>query len=201
MRFRSDNLPEMEAALSSKQSSEFTMIQGGSLSVTLEDKHGRRALSGLRVFATGPQQRTTTLLSDTFGKVLFGSLFPGAWTVSVDSSDFTPIEKSYEVSPAQVSQHTLELERGASLSGVLYDANGDRAANAKVWLGKIETKSDTNGVFHLARVPTGEKRLRAKLGSREASLPLELFAGDELVTLEMSLSEEGSTVDTAEDEQ
>ncbi len=204
VRFRSDRLPEMEVALSSKQSSEFTMIQGGSLSVSLEDKHGRRALPGLRVLATGPEQRTTTLLSDSFGKVLFGSLLPGTWTVSVDSSDFTPIEKRYEVSPAQVGQHTLALERGASLTGILYDANGDRAANAKIWLGKIETKSDANGVFHLTRVPIGKKRLRAKLGTREASLPLELFAGDELVTLEMSLGEEDSTVgtaDTAEDEQ
>lgn len=83
--------------------------------------------------------------------------------------------------------HIVRLHRGAKLKGIVRDAAGDRVAGARVWLGRTETTSDHDGVFLLDRVRTGDVVLRAKKADETAALPLGLFAGDELVTLELSL--------------
>lgn len=187
LRFRADKLPELEGKASTQSPSEFTMKEGASLQVILEDKQTHSALSGVRVLAKGPEKRSTTLLSDTLGRVQFEALLPGDWSISVDSPEFTPIAHTLKVSAGPLATHTLSLERGAMLSGVIYTPSGDRAVNAKIWFGSIQTKSDRNGVFRLDRVKTGRIQLRAKLGQLVGVLPLELFPGDELVTLEVTL--------------
>ena len=81
----------------------------------------------------------------------------------------------------------MRLQRGASLRGVVRDRYGDRVEGARVWVGRTETTSDSDGVFRLNRVPTGDIVLRAKRGDETSASPLGLFAGDEFVTLELTI--------------
>ena len=89
--------------------------------------------------------------------------------------------------PAQITAPDLrlELERGATVTGVVRDRAGDRVAGVALTLAadadaEARATTDSLGEFRLRDVPTGAVTLRATKGGLRAQLELELRPGDEL---------------------
>ncbi len=206
IQIRSEKYPDFEVSLKSDGSPEFVLRQGGSMRLVFRDSHSGGPIAGTRITAKSPDDRSTTAVTDALGKVEFSALTPGNWTLTVDSEAFVFFERKQKVraSTAIAKEVEYSLQRGAILAGVVLDHAGDRASGAQVWVGKTKTKSDSTGRFRLVRVPVGKVSLHAKVGPSSTSQALELFAGDEQVTLELTLpataTEDTAAEDTAAEE-
>ncbi len=191
LRIRSGRFPELDVSADTLEESEFILHQGGGLAFVIRDDHSDQSLAGLRISLRGPEGVRTSGISDSQGKVVLTGLSPGAWLVQVNSPEHTLLAGTFAVVADESSPevHELRLRRGAKLKGILWDHLGERASGARVWLGDVKTTTDGDGVFQLDQVNTGDVVLRARWGDEEGALPLGLFAGDELVTLELTLEQ------------
>ncbi len=163
---------------------EVALEPGGRILVRLQDAHTNVALGGVRVDALGPAQGRTSVVSDANGNAKLKQLRPGAWSVRVDGEGYVKAKRDVVVQANIESPLTIELARGATLAGVLRDADGERVAGARVWVGGVSARTDQDGRFRLTDVPTGQVTLHAEKDESVGSLELELSPGDELVTLE-----------------
>tara|TARA_R110002096_G_scaffold361075_3_gene554132 strand:- start:22286 stop:24871 length:2586 start_codon:yes stop_codon:yes gene_type:complete len=189
LRVRAKNFPEIETSVPTGAEKDLILQQGGALALDVRDGHNNQPQPGLRVQLQGPKGLSTTALSDHQGHVELTGLVPGTWTASIDSIEHTLFQQAFDVAASEATPEPREvrLQRGASLRGVVRDRYGDRVEGARVWVGRTETTSDSDGVFRLNRVPTGDVVLRAKRGDETSASPLGLFAGDEFVTLELTI--------------
>jgi murein DD-endopeptidase MepM/ murein hydrolase activator NlpD len=185
----STEYPTVTRKLRTEGSDEIRLEQGGAIALLLSDAHSRRALSGVRVEAFGPEGKRSSLVTDAEGKALFPALRVGSWKFRVRASGFVQLQRELVVRASEGSPavEEIELYRGASLAGILRDANGDRAAGARVWVGNSSTTTDQDGRFRLDEVKTGEVFLEAEGGDAQGEQALTLAPGDELVTLDLRL--------------
>ena len=100
-------------------------------------------------------------------------------------------EDSFEIDAPRgagaVLDHRVELGRGATLAGVVRDRSGHPVAGARVAAGLVSAMTDQDGNFRLADVPTGRVVVNAERAGLAGRIELGLSAGDELVTLQISL--------------
>jgi len=189
LRIRAANLPELEVEMRTGKDSEFILQPGATIDISVRDDQNEQSLAGVRVSLKGPEGRTTTALTDPLGSLQLKGLVPGSWVATIDSPEYSHHRKRLVIAANDepTEAHILRLRRGARLKGIIRDADGERVAGARVWLGQSEAVSDHDGVFQLDRVAPGAVTLQATHGEESWAMPLQLDPGDELVTLELDL--------------
>lgn len=184
--------PTASQKINTEGAHELRLEQGGGVRLRLRDAHNREALAGVRAMAFGPKGSRTSVVTDRDGEALLPALRVGSWSLRVQAQGYVRQEREIMVragagSEAPAVEQVMELSRGASLAGILRDANGDRVAGARVWVGGSSTTTDQDGRFQLSDVSTGEVVLSADRDEELGELELNLAAGDELVTLDLRL--------------
>ncbi len=172
---------------------EMELPLGGGLAAIVRDAHNREPLVGVHVSARGPGRATAEAVTDEHGAFELAPLAAGKWSLSFELAGHVPGTGNVTIvagdRPGEVTLHDqlFELERGATVAGVVRDGNGDRVRGAEVKVGSATGTSDELGRFRLVDVPTGNVVLEAKKGDARGRQKLELSPGDELVTLELTI--------------
>lgn len=182
--------PPLRATLSTDRWAQLRLAQGGAVRIDLRDAHTGAPLADVRVDADGPDDHAARPTTGGDGVAVARGLVAGRWTVRARVPGYVAGERTVEVRPGRTPiELRLELARGATLAGVVRDADGRRAAGAVVSVGEATTRADADGEFRLADVPTGAVELVAERDGARAAVPLELRPGDEIVTLKVDLPE------------
>lgn len=172
---------------------EMELPLGGGLAATVRDAHNREPLVGVHVTAHGPGGAAAEAVTDEHGAFELAPLAAGKWTLALALAGHVPGTGKVTIAagdhPGEVTlrDQLFELERGATVAGVVRDGNGDRVRGAAVKVGSATGTSDELGRFRLVDAPTGDVVLEAKKGDAKGSQKLELAPGDELVTLELTI--------------
>ena len=190
----SSDFPTTTADVTTEDIGKVVMPQGGGLAVYVRDAHSHAPLSEVRIVATGPGGAQTSVATSTAGLCELVPLAAGPWTLRADVDGYVAFSQVIEVvagSGARVitDKPTIELARGATLGGVVYDHTGERVAGAIVRVGITSTTTDQVGAFRLRDVPTGSVSVIAEADAHSGETALDLAPGDELVTLELQLAE------------
>ena len=170
---------------------------GGGVELLVFDHHTGDARPGLPVIATGPAGARKETVTDPAGRVRLVPLAPGRWRLAVQTPGYLARRLDVDVvagdRPGQITAPDLrlELERGATLAGIVRDLPGNRVGGATVAIKRgddtVSTVTDADGEFRLRDVPTGDVTLTATKGDRTGAMTLELRAGDERLTLEVGM--------------
>ena len=156
------------------------------LQLSIRDRHTRGPLSGVRVAAKGPAGASASAVSDRDGAITLPGLAVGRWKVRATRAGYAAVTRTVGLDGPRDAV-AMELSRGASLSGVVRDRDGQRVAGVRIECGSAKAESDRDGRFRLADAPTGAIEIRAHHRDESGQLRLELAPGDELVTLEITL--------------
>ena len=185
--------PKAQASVGTSRPADVTVAFGGGVDVTVRDRHTRNVLAGARVDAVGPTKLRADSLTRTDGAATLGRLAAGAWKVTASAGGYVNETRDVEV-PAgtrpgaiTVRNVIIELERGATLAGVIRNDDGQRVGGAIVSAGGQTGRTDENGAFRLVDVRSGDVTLTGKKGDREGELDVTVRPGDELVTLELTI--------------
>ncbi len=172
---------------------ELQLPLGGGLAATVRDAHSREPLAGVHLTAHGPHGASAEAITDEQGAFELMPLAAGRWSLALSLAGHVPGSEKVTIAagdhPGEVTlrDQIFELERGATLAGVVRDGNGDRVRGAELTAGSATGSSDELGRFRLVDVPTGTVTLEAKKGDAKGSQRLELSPGDEQVTLELTI--------------
>ena len=182
--------PRLRATLETDRHAELRLAQGAALEIALRDAHTAAPLAGIRVDADGPGDRITTAVTDAQGLATLSGLAPGTWTLSARAGGYVAARQRVELAPSRVPREiAFELARGATLAGVVRDRYGRRVAAATVTAGGVTTRTDGDGEFRLADVPTGAVEVIAESGAARGAITLELAPGDEHLSLKIDVVE------------
>jgi protocatechuate 3,4-dioxygenase beta subunit len=181
--------PKKRATLGTGTFTKLTLADGGELRLRLRDRQTGQPLANVTVAARGPGDQARTLRTGPDGTVTAGPLATGRWQLRARTAGYVALEQSVAVVTGTPDEHTVELERGATVAGTVRDHNGQRVAGARVSIGRVSARSDQDGNFRLTDAPTGAIGVRAEKDGRTGTLPLELAPGDEFVTLQVDLPE------------
>ncbi|MCL4224872.1 MAG: carboxypeptidase regulatory-like domain-containing protein [Myxococcales bacterium] len=170
---------------------------GGGLELLVMDHHTGQPVRGVTLVASGPGGVKRELDTGAGGRAQAVPLEVGTWSVAAAVPGYVRKTLTVEVPagdrPGQITARDLrlELERGAVVAGVLRDRAGDRVSAAQVTVRRgdqeVTTRSDALGEFRLRDVPTGHVELVAEKGGARARVTLELRAGDERLSLDVTL--------------
>lgn len=178
----------LRATIETDRYADLRLELGGKLHAVVANAHDGALLANLRVEARGPNNASVTRTTDARGVVDLDGLAPGAWTLAIRVRGYAPLEHAVTVRASRVPVDvTLDLAKGAMLSGVVRDRRGARVAGAKVTFGTASTTTDADGNFTLVDVPVGAGSLEATTVDDAGSLPLTLRAGDERMSLSVEL--------------
>jgi len=186
----SPEYPAVRASLRTDTFKELRVAQGGSLRIDLRDAHTGAPIAGVRVDATGPDERALHPTTGPDGIAPARGLAAGRWHLRARVPGYVVAERDVEVEPGRVPREVrLELQRGATLAGVVRDRYGRRVAGATVTAGAASTHTNEDGEFRLIDVPTGAVELVAEHDAARATQSLDLAPGDEVVTLKIDLED------------
>jgi hypothetical protein len=190
----SKSYPTATADVSTTDIGKVAMPPGGGLAVYVRDAHSRSPLAEVRIVATGPGGAKTTVATGKDGLCELVPLAAGKWTLRAHVDGYVAFSQVVDVpagsgARAITGEPTIELARGATIGGVVYDGDGERVAGAKIRVGAATTTTDQDGYFRLRDTPTGAVSVVAEADDRRGELALDLAPGDELVTLDVQLSE------------
>jgi hypothetical protein len=183
--------PATTVEVSTETPARIRLALGGGISGVVRDTYTGVAIAGAAVEAEGPTG-SEQIASSSHGVVRLFPLAAGTWQVRVRRAGYAPFESKVVVPRAErageltVTDYRFELERGAALAGVVRDESG-LVSGAAVRVRSVTTRTDAKGRFRLEDVPTGAVQLEANKGKEKGSIPLDLAAGDEFVTLEISI--------------
>ncbi len=195
LRITSPDYPPVVARVTTAELAALSAKPGGGVRLLVRDAHTRAVMPGVGVKASGPGGVRREANADSDGRVELVPIATGKWRIEVRVPGYVRARKPLEVPAGHgpraitVDQVVVELERGATLAGVIRDANGDRVAGAKVDTGGVTATTDQHGSFRLVDVPTGKVTIAAGRGKDSGELELELAPGDEFLTLEIMFSE------------
>ncbi|MBL8623658.1 MAG: carboxypeptidase regulatory-like domain-containing protein [Myxococcales bacterium] len=198
LRVEHPDYPGERATVTTGDAARVVLRWGGGLELVVFDHHTGANLPGLPVLATGPGKARRELSTDAAGRVRLTPIVPGAWTLAVRTPGYVARALAVTVPPgdrpAQITAPDLrlELERGATVTGVVRDRAGDRVAGVALTLAadadaEARATTDSLGEFRLRDVPTGTVTLRATKGGLRAQLELELRPGDERGGVDLTL--------------
>lgn len=190
----SKDFPTATAEVTTGDGGKVSMPPGGGLSIYVRDVHSRAPLAEVRIVATGPGGARTTVTTSADGLCELVPLAAGTWTLSADVAGYVAFRRTVTVvagtgARAITGEPTIELARGATVGGVVYDSAGERVAGATVKVGSASTTTDQDGYFRLRDAPTGSIEIVAEADDHRGQLSLELAPGDELVTLDVQLGD------------
>jgi murein DD-endopeptidase MepM/ murein hydrolase activator NlpD len=182
--------PVTRMTLQTEKWTEVRLERGGSVRCELRDALSAAPLSGIRVEATGPGNRTASFVTDARGVADLRALTIGDWTVTARAKGYTDAKQVVTVRPTSVPHDLrLDLSRGVTLAGVVRDRYGRRVAGARVWTDGVTTQTDADGNFRLADAPAGTHWLEAELEGSRGAVQLQLVPGDERLTLSIELTQ------------
>jgi hypothetical protein len=81
----------------------------------------------------------------------------------------------------------VELARGGSIAGTVFDRHGEIVRGATVECGGVRATTDKRGRFKLADVPAGDRAVVATHAGARGEKRLAVRPGDEVVTFEVRL--------------
>ncbi|RMH44305.1 MAG: carboxypeptidase regulatory-like domain-containing protein [Deltaproteobacteria bacterium] len=166
---------------------------GGGATLDVRDAHTGSPIRAAEAVAVGPGDRRR-VVRVAGGTATVAPVVPGAWSVTVRAAGYVPRTVRVDIpagdGPMAITARDVrvELERGATVAGVVRDAHGQRVAGATVRVGDVTAQTDADGRFRLRDVPTGDVAVEARKGRARGAVRVPLRPGDELVTLEISLS-------------
>ena len=173
------------------------LAYGGGLEVLVLDHHTGEPILGVTLDARGPAGEKRELDTNASGRALAVPIAPGAWKLTAAVPGYVRRTLTADVpagdAPAKLTARDLrlELERGAVIAGIVRDRRGDRVIGADITVRRgdqsVTTRSDALGEFRLRDVPTGDVELVAEKAGDEGSLRLELRAGDERLSLDVTI--------------
>lgn len=186
LELRAPGLPTTMVELASERFTTFTLRSGGTLSLSVLDRHtGRPLVASVRV--SGPGGATRSAATDALGALELPHLPAGTWRLELRADGFVGERREVSVRDGQAQALRVELARGAVVAGFVRDYYGQRVGGARVRLGSAETTTSASGEFRIVDAPTGSRDLIVELGDRRASTALTLAPGDERVTLVIDL--------------
>ena len=186
----SPEFPTKRVTLRSDEWKEFRLDPGGGARLALRDAQSTAPLSGIRVDATGPDIQMVGRVTDANGIIELRGLAVGAWTLQARGSGYAAATRSIAIVAQRIPQDVrVDLARGATLVGVVRDRYGRRVAGARVSIGSVATRSDSNGEFRLADAPGGPQLLEAEHDAARASLALQLAPGETRQSLQIELGD------------
>jgi hypothetical protein len=183
----SPEFPTKRIAIEPEVWREIRLEAGGGARILVRDAQAAAPLAGIRVELAGPSGQRVTRTTDAKGMIEVKGLVAGEWKVSARAPGFTAATRSARVQVRLVDEVTLELARGATVSGTIRDRYGRRVAGAKVSIGDVSTKTDGQGDFKLAGAPAGPSVIEAEFEGARGALPIELAPGAERVALVIEL--------------
>jgi len=182
--------PPLRARLQTGTWKELRFEQGGGLRVRISDPRSGAPIAGVRVEATGPGGQTASRTTDPQGTAELSALAPGEWTVRVRSPGYTAGRQVVAIGATRAwPEVRIDLQRSATIGGVVRDRYGRRVAGARVQLGGVSSRTEADGSFRLADVPAGPGTLEAEHEGARGALRVELGPGDERMSLNVDLAD------------
>jgi protocatechuate 3,4-dioxygenase beta subunit len=184
--------PPARVTLLTDRAEDISVPQGGGITLDVRDAHTTDAIAIARIVATGPGGAEHRANLEA-GTATLAPLAVGAWQVRVIAPGYVPRSATVRVPAARgpreisVRDVRVDLERGATVGGVVRDRHGERVARATVTAGEVSVESDADGNFRMVDVPTGNVTISARKGADRGATTVALRPGDEVVTLEVTL--------------
>ncbi|MGV3621649.1 MAG: carboxypeptidase regulatory-like domain-containing protein, partial [Archangium sp.] len=124
----------------------------------------------------------------------------GRYTISKNTPGHLPIEREVDIVEGRVVKVTLQLERGAALTGRVIDSRGKPLPEATVLLTTASAdygRTESDGTFEIAGLVAGEAEVWAvgKSGVESPHVKLEIPARDVVLTVPEALRVKGRVVD------
>ena len=186
--------PSLQAQVGTESAAELTLPFGGGIEGQVRDAHTSGPIAAARVAASGPGSASHEAATGADGSFSIAPMIAGPWTLEATAPGYVPaapqrVEIAAGREPGQVTARGVRivLERGATVAGTVRDHNGQRLAGATVRAGRAQTRTDAEGNFRLADVPTGRTEITAELDGAHGSESVPLGPGDEVLTLEISI--------------
>jgi protocatechuate 3,4-dioxygenase beta subunit len=170
-----------------------TLRAGGGVEGLLRDAQSRGRIASFTLRAEGPGDDSRAQAHKA-GEFELSSLTPGRWTLTFAAPGFA--SKTIEVDvPAgrgpravTVPDLRVELARGATIAGTVYDRHGDVARAASVECGGVRATTDKLGRYRLYDVPTGDVTVVAtQAAGGRGEKKVAVRPGDEVLTLDVRL--------------
>ncbi len=201
------DFPDAEAAAeadtrSDGQLVEIALAYGGGVEGEVRDAHSGAPLDGAEIIALGPDSARVERVADADGGFVLMPIAAGSWRLQASAPGYvaaqsSAIEVAAGTEPRQITARDVrvELSRGATVAGTVFDELGRRARGVAVrvgaGVGAAEARTDTEGRFRLDTVPTGEIVVRAERGEEGGSAEVTLRPGDEVLTLQLTITAQG----------
>jgi murein DD-endopeptidase MepM/ murein hydrolase activator NlpD len=185
----SADYPPLRARLQTGSWKELRFTQGGGARVRLADARSGAPIANVRVEATGPGGQSAGRTTDAQGYAELRGLAAGEWTVQVRTAGYTAGRQVVAVGATRAwPELRLDLQRSATVGGVVRDRFGRRVAGARVSIGGASARTDADGSFRIADAPAGPGTLEAEYEGARGALRVELAPGDERMTLNVDLA-------------
>jgi murein DD-endopeptidase MepM/ murein hydrolase activator NlpD len=182
--------PPLRARLVTGTWKELRLEQGGGVRVRVSDPRSGAPVGSVRVEATGPGGQSASRTTDPQGVAELRGLVAGEWTLQVRAPGYTAGRRAVTVAPTRVLPEVrLDLQRSATVAGVVRDRFGRRVAGARVTLGAATARTDDDGSFRIADAPAGPGTLEAEHEGARGALRVELRPGDERLSLTVELTD------------
>jgi hypothetical protein len=174
---------------------------GGGIDGLVFDHHTGQPIAGVAITATGPSGAREDAESGADGRFTIAPIVPGAWKLQVALAGYLPVARAIDVPVADhagvitARDERVELERGATLGGVVRDQYGSRLPGAIVTVRRrgagpddatATATTDSDGAFRIADVPTGDVEVTFEGDNLRGGTTLTLRPGDEFLSLELS---------------
>jgi hypothetical protein len=184
----SSEYPSKRAVFHSDRWTELRLEAGGGLRALVRDARDVAPVAGARIELSGPSGQRVRRVTDPRGSIELRGLAAGEWKLTSSAEGYVPVTRAVSIGAGRAPEAVaIELERGATVAGVVRDRYGRRVAGARVSLGSISTKSDADGNFRIAGVSSGV--IEAEHEGGRGELAVRIAPGEERVTLTVELVE------------
>ncbi len=185
LEIRSRDYPTTRLSTHADHWTEIRLPQGGAVRCDVRDRMNAAGLTA-RVEATGPGRASAT--TDADGTITLRGLVPGEWTIRAIAPGYTGPAQTVVVRPTRLpADLRFELSRATTLAGVVRDGRGQRVANARVFVGGVETRTDGDGNFELAGAPSGRFWLGAEGPGETGGVELSIAPGEHRMSIELEI--------------
>jgi len=193
--------PPQDLSSTTEDDVRLKLVFGGGIDGMVFDHHTGQPITGAAITATGPGARKLDAESRADGRFSLVPIEAGGWRVKVALAGYLPIARAIDVPvgdrPGAITarDQRFELERGATLAGVVRDRFGSRLAGAKVTVRRrgagdqddatATARTDADGTFRIDDTPTGDLDVTVDLDQLHGGTTLTLRPGDEFLSLQL----------------
>ncbi len=168
---------------------------GGGIDGLVRDAHTRARIASFALRAEGPAGETRTQ-THRAGEFELAALTPGRWTLRFAAPGYAAQRVEVDVPAGRepraitVADLAVDLSRGASISGTVYDRHGESVRAATVECAGVRATTDKLGRYRLVDVPAGDVTVTASHAEAgQGAKKVAVRAGDEVTTLDVRLGD------------